>query len=95
MKRYEVATNSHDISKLRPLIATGATYWFTDGSYVGIADIEAVIIKTFQAIQDECYSIRSIEWIATSAHFAVCVYDFEWSGLVNGRRKEGSGEGQA
>ncbi|MHB8380628.1 MAG: YybH family protein [Acidimicrobiales bacterium] len=93
MQRYEVATNSHDVSELRPFIATNATYWFTDGSFAGISDIEAAIIRTFQTIQGEVYTLQNVEWIATSTDFAVCKYDFEWNGIVFGKRREGSGRG--
>lgn len=91
MQRYEEATNSHDISTLRPLIATEATFWFTDGSYVGISNVVTAIVRTFESIQDERYTIRNVEWIAVSTDFAVCRYDFEWIGTVSGERKEGGG----
>ena len=43
MAAYEQATNSHDISRVMPLIAPEATYWFTDGSYVGLDAIRSAI----------------------------------------------------
>lgn len=93
LRKYEIATNSHDVSKLRPLIATNATFWFTDGSFTGVTDIVAAITRTFQTIQEEVYKIQDVEWIATSTDFAVCKYHFQWSGIVNGKPEEGSGRG--
>lgn len=39
-KEYEVATNSHIFENVRPLIAEDAIYWFSDGTHVGISEIE-------------------------------------------------------
>ena len=42
---YEQANNSHDISRITPFIEEDATYWFTDGSYRGAAEIRAATEK--------------------------------------------------
>jgi hypothetical protein len=39
MKAYEKANNSHDIGRVAPMIMSAATYWFTDGSYTGLAQV--------------------------------------------------------
>jgi len=93
LKDYEIKTNSHDFTLLRPLIADDAVYWFTDGSFVGIAMIRDAITTTFNTIQHEVYSIKDVEWIVNEETTAVCRYRFEWSGIVDGKEKHGAGRG--
>ena len=93
MAAYERANNSHDISRVVPMIATDATYWFTDGSYTGRDAIAAAVKTTFAAIRDEVYEIRDLEWVVTGDDTAVCRYRFSWKGVVDGRPRSGEGRG--
>jgi hypothetical protein len=72
IKAYEVANNSHVWTNVAPFIAPNATYWFTDGSYSGIAEIQGAIQRTFDKIQDEIYTISNIQWPVQSESVAVC-----------------------
>ncbi len=93
MTAYEQANNSHDIDRVVHMIAQDATYWFTDGSYQGLADITAAISRTFSAIQNETYTISDLEWIMLTAEHAMCRYQFSWTGLVDGQPRSGDGRG--
>lgn len=93
MARYEQANNSHDIDRVAPLIAEDATYWFSDGSYQGIAAITSAIERTFASIRDEVYQISELEWVVLSREAAVCRYRFRWEGLIDGTPKSGRGRG--
>jgi ketosteroid isomerase-like protein len=93
MTEYEQANNSHDIDRVVPMIAEDATYWFSDGSYQGLAEIRGAIERTFQAIQDEVYRITDLEWVVLSAEHAVCRYRFSWSGVIDGQPRSGRGRG--
>jgi hypothetical protein len=55
LRRYEQATNEHTFTRLAPLIANDAVYWFIDGSHRARAEIEAAISHTFATIRDEVY----------------------------------------
>ncbi|WP_030927589.1 YybH family protein [Streptomyces sp. NRRL B-24720] len=90
---YEQATNSHDITRLVPLIAPDAVYWFSDGSHRGREAVLSAISKTFAAIRDEIYRIDDLEWIAHGNDHAVCRYRFTWTGTIDGRPRSGSGRG--
>ena len=48
------------IDRVAPMIASDATYWFTDGSYCGVVKIAAAISQTFHAIQDETYKTANL-----------------------------------
>jgi len=93
LKEYATRTNSHDFSILQPLISDNATYWFTDGSYSGIKEIEQAITRTFNKIENEVYSIKNVQWIINTDNIAVCRYEFEWKGIVEGEEKSGNGRG--
>lgn len=93
LKNYERANNSHLWENVEPFIAQDATYWFTDGSYAGIAEIRKAIETTFASIQDEIYEISDVRWPLATASEAVCTYVFSWQGVVNGEQKSGKGRG--
>jgi ketosteroid isomerase-like protein len=93
MGEYERANNSHDIERVVPFIAEDAMYWFSDGSYRGIGEIQSAIEKTFAKIRDEVYEIRALEWLVLTAEVAVCRYRFAWTGVVDGEPRSGQGRG--
>lgn len=93
MTRYEKATNSHDISRVAPLIDADAVYWFSDGSHRGLGEITGAIERTFATIHDEVYEIQDLEWVVLAADHAVCRYRFSWTGVVDGRPRSGRGRG--
>jgi ketosteroid isomerase-like protein len=93
IRAYEQATNSHDVTRLAPMIAADAVYWFTDGSHRGRDAVLAAISQTFSAIRDEVYRISELEWIAADSARAVCRYRFAWTGTVGGQPRSGSGRG--
>ena len=93
VRAYERATNSHDITRLVPLIAPEAVYWFSDGSHRGREAVLAAIAETFATIHDEIYRIDELEWVHHGPEHAVCRYRFAWTGTIDGRPRSGSGRG--
>jgi len=90
---YEKATNSHDFTQVRPLIAEDALYYFSDETLTGIIEIENAFKRTWSNIQAEIYTITDTHWLVSTNDTAICVYGFHWSGLVNGTSKAGHGRG--
>ena len=94
MRRYEAATNTHDIEALLELIADDAIYLFSDRtSHIGKSGIREAIQRNFDVIEDETYSIKNLRWLATSEDVAACAYEFSWSGRIGGKSAEGGGRG--
>jgi len=93
LKDYERANNSHVWANVEPFIHPNASYFFTDGTFVGIEEIKAAVSNTFEKIQNEIYTISNIIWPVSEESVSVCVYKFHWSGFVDGVSKEGSGRG--
>lgn len=93
IKDYERANNSHEWANVEPFIHPKASYFFTDGTFIGIEEIKKAINDTFTRIQDETYKISDIEWIISGEEVAVCRYTFHWRGIVDGKSSEGHGRG--
>lgn len=93
MREYAVQTNTHDFEQVAPLIAGGAVYFFSDGSYTSVGDLRAAFERTWATIHDEDYRIEDVRWLARDERIAVCVYRFSWHGVVNGQPRDGVGRG--
>ena len=94
MIAYARATNSHSVEATLALVDDEAVYLFSDESvHIGKRAIEKVIRRNFDFIKDESYSIDNVTWLADSNEVAACVYDYSWSGTINGEHVSGSGRG--
>ena len=94
MKAYERAANSHDVEATLSLIDEEAVYLFSDESvHIGRRAIEKVIQRNYALIKDECYSIDNLTWLLSLGDAAACVYDYSWSGTINGEPASGFGRG--
>lgn len=94
MKRYEKATGSHDLEGTLQLIADDAIYFFSDtSSHVGKAAVRDVLSKNFDSIRNESYQLSGLRWLAANDDVAACVYEFSWSGEIDGEPRSGSGRG--
>lgn len=93
VREYERVTNTQDPDRVAALIAEDATYWFTDGSYVGRNAIREALARTWRTIRDETYEIRDLEILDERPDLGVFRYRFHWSGVVDGESKSGEGRG--
>lgn len=76
---YADRINRHDFDLLVELIAPDASFWFTNGTYVGIAAIRAAFESTWQLMgSSEVYWLDQQEWIAEGDSAAACTYRFKW-----------------
>jgi len=94
MIAYVRATNSHSLKATLALVDDDAVYLFSDESvHIGKRAIEKVIRRNFDLIKDESYSIDNLTWLVDSGEVAACVYDYSWSGTIDGEQVSGSGRG--
>jgi ketosteroid isomerase-like protein len=93
MRAYEQKTNTHRFEEVAPLLADNAVYWFNDGSFQGKDAIKQAFEKTWDAIQNEQYTIEQVQWLVEDEQSAVCVYIFRWQGMVEGQLMQGMGRG--
>jgi ketosteroid isomerase-like protein len=94
LEAYEDRINSHDFDLLTDLIAPDATFWFSNGTHNGIAQVRAAFEATWQVMgPSEHYWLDQHQWIAQSEDVAVCIYRFNWKVIQNGEPVSGSGRG--
>jgi ketosteroid isomerase-like protein len=93
LSEYTRCTNTHQFDVVAPLIAEDAIYFFSDGSYRGLASIRLAFERTWSIIQDEYYAIEDVEWLTLDTSSATCIYTFHWRGSIDGVLREGSGRG--
>ncbi len=94
MKGYEAATAAQDLEGTLSLITDDAIYLFSNGtSHVGKPAIRQALASNFASIKDETYRLDNVHWVAASDSVAVCVYEFNWSGVIDGRPASGHGRG--
>ena len=93
LKTYEKALATQQWENIAPLMHPDISVTFNNGTYKGIAEVEGAFRKTFDLIEDETYTISNIHWIRNDESLAVCLYNFHWSGLINGQQASGGGRG--
>jgi len=93
LRLYEQVANSRDFDQVAPLVADDAVYWFSNGSYAGLAAIRKAFESTWTAIAEEDYRITDVRWLIANDDAAACVYTYSWSGLIGGQRRSGGGRG--
>ena len=93
LESYVRALDSHDWEQVRPMVDDNAVFIFSEGTYVGIAAIGEAICRTFAHITNEKYEVVNKRWAHATDSMALCYYDFEWRGQIDGRKASGSGRG--
>ena len=66
---------------------------FNNGTYKGVIEVQEVFESNFCAIKGEQYTISNEHWVHVSKTSAVCLYHFQWTGLIKGERCSGGGRG--
>lgn len=93
MEQYQARINSHRFEDVQPLISDTASFWFTDGTHRGIAEIRTAFEDTWSRFHKEVYWLEDIEWIARGDRAASCTYSFRWKAELDGKTIEGGGRG--
>jgi ketosteroid isomerase-like protein len=90
---YEAALAAQEWEQVAPLFHESCTAVFTENTFIGKSQVEQAFRRTFNLIQDETYTISNVRWLDRSDEYAICLYDFAWSGIINGQRAAGGGRG--
>lgn len=93
LARYGEELNRHAFDRLAPLLAPDCVFWFSSGSHQGVAAARRAFERTWDLIRHEVYTISDVVWLAESERVAVCVYTFQWEGLIEGQPRQGRGRG--
>lgn len=94
IRAYEAALASQSWAVVEPLVHEDACVTFSNGTlHKGRAAVGAAFRANFATIQDEKYRISNLHWVHRAEAIAVCLYDFAWSGRIDGREAAGAGRG--
>ncbi len=93
---YERALATQDWSTVAPLVHPDACITFSSGAvHEGRDSIGAAYARNFALIDNEAYAISNVRWVRRDEVFAVYLFDFSWSGLIEGKPASGAGRGTA
>ncbi len=91
---YEAALATQDWAVVAPLIADDARVVFSDGTLLaGKEAIRAAYERNFASIEGEEFRVSNIHWLLKSDQAAAYMFEFHWTGLIQGRVASGSGRG--
>ena len=94
LQNYEAALATQQWQSVSPLIHKDACVTFSNGTvHRGKSAVQQAFERNFALIQEEKYAISDIHWVQKQSDFAVCIYRFNWQGLMNGKLAAGSGRG--
>ncbi len=91
---YESALATQDWSVVEPLLHRNVSMTFSDGSvHKGKEAVREAFERNFRSISDEDYRMTDVYWVLQSHETAVYLFDFHWTGNINGRSAGGKGRG--
>jgi len=93
LKKYELALASQNWESVEPLMHKDVSVTFSNGTFKGLDEVKAVFESNFASIKDEEYEISDTHWPLISTTSAVCLYNFNWKGLIDGELCSGAGRG--
>lgn len=94
IKAYESALATQNWKNIEPLISESASVTFSNGSvHLGIDKIRTAFENNFKKIKNEEYLVDNVRWLSKEEKFAVYLFDFYWTGIVNGKSVSGNGTG--
>jgi ketosteroid isomerase-like protein len=94
VKEYEAALGTQDWAQVEPLLHENACVTFSSGAvHRGKEAVGRAFTGNFEGISDEVYKISNVHWVRADAVYAVYLFDFEWSGTIDGKPASGAGRG--
>ena len=96
VEQYESALATQQWDAVSPLIHERASVVFSNGSvHKGKDAIRIAYERNFDAIKNEHYQVTNVHWLLDSADTAVYMFDFSWTGIIDGEEASGGGRGTA
>jgi uncharacterized protein (TIGR02246 family) len=83
-----------DLHGTLELIADDAVYFWSNGAAMFGKEAVAEGLKAnFAAIANDTYEISDVTWLVESGDVAACVFEFTWTGDIEGQPAAGRGRG--
>ena len=94
IRAYERALATQDWNQVEPLIHVDVCVTFSNGTvHKGKTEVKKAFENNFSLIKDETYSMTNVHWVLKSVETAVYLFEFNWSGYINGKPARGAGRG--
>ncbi|MBU1050154.1 nuclear transport factor 2 family protein [Candidatus Bipolaricaulota bacterium] len=94
IRAYEYALGTQDWSVVEPLIHPDACVTFSTGSvHKGKPAVQRAFEANFMSIKSEVYAVSNVHWVTKSADIATYLFEFDWSGMIQGQQAHGAGRG--
>lgn len=91
---YERALASQDWALVDPLVHDDACVTFSSGAvHFGKTAVRKAFERNFALIADEEYGVSNVRWLRRGPDIAIFLFDFDWSGKIEGQPASGSGCG--
>lgn len=91
---YESALASQNWKMVEPLISTHASVTFSNGTvHQGKEQVQKAFENNFSKIKNEKFSIENVVWLKQEPIYAVYLFEFYWSGMMDGQSVSGNGIG--
>ncbi|WP_394751255.1 nuclear transport factor 2 family protein [Spongiimicrobium salis] len=96
VKAYENALATQNWKNVEPLVSESVSVTFSNGRvHFGKSKVRTAFENNFSKIKNEKYSIENVRWLNSDENFAVYLFDFHWTGIINGKTVSGNGIGTA
>ena len=94
IEAYEQALATQDWGRVEPLVHSDACVTFSNGAVDrGKEEVRMAFQRNFSLIKEEVYSISNVHWIHKDDNIAVYLFEFQWSGMIDGKQASGAGSG--
>ncbi|WP_025743123.1 nuclear transport factor 2 family protein [Aquimarina pacifica] len=94
IKAYEIALGTQNWKNIEPLISKSISVTFSNGTvHFGKNEVKTAFENNFIKIKNEEYIIDNVRWLRKEENFAVYLFDFFWTGIVNEKPVSGNGIG--
>lgn len=94
IEEYQAALRSQDWSAVEPLVHAQVCVTFSNGDvHRGIEAVGTAFGHNFSVIEGEDYRMSELSWVYRTDEVAVCLFRFDWSGMIQGEPAAGSGRG--
>ncbi len=95
LNQYKSALATQKWEEVAPLIHENACVIFSSGTHKGKREVKQAFERNFASIKDETFTISNVHWINKSDAFAAYLFNFHWSGIMDGKSALGSGRGSS
>ena len=91
---YETALATQNWAEVEPLFHEDACVTFSSGTvHRGKDAVRRAFVGNFGVIADETYRVSNVHWVRKDREYAAYLFDFDWTGLIDGEPASGGGRG--